>query len=280
MSGPGGRPEDERLLAVKDCLHMRVYTFKVYPRGVPKKRPDAPWRKIEIAGTRTLDDLHEAIFDAFDRDDEGHLYAFFLGGGKSKTGRDRFEGIKYTSPEGMTSGRERNSMDTPIESLGLHVGDYLRYLFDFGSERWHVVELTDIEERAEGALKYPRVVAKNGEPADNSGNGQTSCQSWVEYLESALVFPFEAEVSEYQFGGQLQMGDRFVAKKIVNDDAKYGVLVEGRVGRRKIHFALVDLEPVDDNSPNQGPIDKYKEWFSARQPGYYCAVPWHPAAKP
>ena len=147
-------------------MHMRVYTLKVYRGGVPKKRPDTPWRKIGIAGTRTLDDLHEAIFDAFDREDETHLHAFFLGGGKSKSGRDRYEGIKYTSPEGMTSGKERNSKDTPIESLSLRVGDYLRYLFDFGAERWHVVELTDIVERAERALKYPRVIEKHGESPD------------------------------------------------------------------------------------------------------------------
>ena len=61
------------------------------------------------------------------------------------------------------------------------------YLFDFGAERWHVVELTGIEERSEGTLKYPRVVAKNGEPQDNSAH-----RLWVEYLESTLVFPFES----------------------------------------------------------------------------------------
>ncbi|HUW65321.1 MAG TPA: hypothetical protein VMW83_11645, partial [Spirochaetia bacterium] len=52
---------------------MRVYTFKIYLGGVPKKRPDPPWRKIEIAGSRTLDDLHEAIID--NREEETHLYA-------------------------------------------------------------------------------------------------------------------------------------------------------------------------------------------------------------
>ena len=31
------------------------------------------WRKIALRGGQTLDDLHEAIFEAFDRDDE-HLY--------------------------------------------------------------------------------------------------------------------------------------------------------------------------------------------------------------
>ncbi|HUW65837.1 MAG TPA: calcium-binding protein [Spirochaetia bacterium] len=232
---------------------MKVYTFNVYLGGVPKKRPDPPWRKIEIAGSRTLDDLHEAIFDAFDRQDDTHLYAFFLGGGKSKSGRDRYEGIKYTSPEGMTSGKERNSAETAIDFLSLQVGNYLRYLFKSGVEWWHVVELTGIEERADGSLKYPRVVEKHGESPDPEG--------WVEYLSSALIFPFEAEVSEYQDEGPLQIGDRLVVKKVVDEDDKYGVMVEARVGRRKFQFPLIDLELVDKNSPNQGPIDEYRAWF-------------------
>ena len=235
---------------------MKVYTLKVYLGGVLRKRPNPPWRKIEIAGSRTLDDLHETIFDAFDRHDDTHLYAFFLGGGKAKSGRDRYEGIKYTSPEGMTSGKERNSTETAIESLGFHEGDYLRYLFDFGSERWHVVELTDIQERADGSLKYPRVVEKHGNSPDPEG--------WVEYLNSSLVFPFEAEVSEYQDEGPLQMGDRLVVKRVVDEDDKYGVMVECRVGCRKFEFPLIDLELVDGNSSNQGPIDKYRAWFPGR----------------
>jgi hypothetical protein len=35
------------------------------------------WRKIAVKGNQTLDDLHEAIFDAFDRYDE-HMYSFYL----------------------------------------------------------------------------------------------------------------------------------------------------------------------------------------------------------
>ena len=35
------------------------------------------WRKIAIKANQTLDDLHEIIYEAFDRDDE-HLYSFFL----------------------------------------------------------------------------------------------------------------------------------------------------------------------------------------------------------
>lgn len=52
-----------------------------------------------------------------------------------------------------------------------------------------------------------------------------------------------------------------IVKKVLREDDKYGVLVEGRVGRRKFHFQLIDLELVDKNSPNHGPIDKYRAWF-------------------
>ena len=35
------------------------------------------WRRIGIRSDQTLDDLHAAIFDAFDRFDE-HLYSFYI----------------------------------------------------------------------------------------------------------------------------------------------------------------------------------------------------------
>ncbi|MDA8336264.1 MAG: hypothetical protein M0Z41_14980 [Peptococcaceae bacterium] len=228
---------------------MKVYTFMVYLGGLPQKKPDPPWRKIEIAGSRTLDDLHEATFDAFDREGDTCVYAFFTG----RFECDPHEGIKYTSPEGMTGRGERDSTETTVESLGLKVGEYLRYVFNFPAEWWHVVEVTDIEEREEGALRYPRVIEKRGE--------SPGPEDWVAYLNSALLFPFEAEVSECQDDGPLRMGDRLVVGKVVREDDKYGVLVEGRVGRRKFHFALIDLELVDQDSPNRRAVDEYKEWF-------------------
>jgi hypothetical protein len=38
-------------------------------------------RTIQIRGSQTLQDLHEAIFDAFDREEE-HLYEFQVGGNR------------------------------------------------------------------------------------------------------------------------------------------------------------------------------------------------------
>jgi hypothetical protein len=55
-----------------------------------------------------------------------------------------------------------------------------------------------------------------------------------------------------------------VVKKAIDEDDKYGVMVECRVGCRKFEFPLIDLELVDGNSSNQGPIDKYRAWFPGR----------------
>ena len=49
-----------------------IFVFKVALAG--KK---SIWRKIALPADYTLDDLHEAIFDAFDRYDE-HLYSFYF----------------------------------------------------------------------------------------------------------------------------------------------------------------------------------------------------------
>ncbi len=49
-----------------------IYTFKVALKGAK-----GIWRRIEVAGKQTLDDLHEAIFEAFDREEE-HLYSFYF----------------------------------------------------------------------------------------------------------------------------------------------------------------------------------------------------------
>ena len=51
---------------------MNLYRLRVSIMGIPKV-----YRIIEVAGNCTFDDLHEAIFEAFDRYDP-HLYSFFL----------------------------------------------------------------------------------------------------------------------------------------------------------------------------------------------------------
>ena len=124
------------------------------------------WRSIALKGSQTLDDLHEAIFDAFDREDE-HLYSFFfpLQGGKTSR-RIMQESREYTCPYaseepdpfGSDAG---NAAKAKLSSLKLTPKQKFYYLFDFGDEWWHeiTVEKTDApEERG----KYPRIVDRKG----------------------------------------------------------------------------------------------------------------------
>jgi hypothetical protein len=55
------------------------YTFKVSLKGNRRI-----WRTLVLYGDQTLDDLHEAIYQSFDRYDE-HLYSFYFP--KAATGR-------------------------------------------------------------------------------------------------------------------------------------------------------------------------------------------------
>jgi hypothetical protein len=110
-------------------------------------------RTIAIRGDQTLDDLHLALQDAFEWEND-HLYAFWL------TGRiwDDLES-QYMAPFELDP--EEKSTEETIDGLGLSVGQRVAYLFDFGDE-WHVeLKVTSIEEAEPG--EYPRILASRGD---------------------------------------------------------------------------------------------------------------------
>lgn len=124
------------------------------------------WRRIAIRGNQTLDDLHEAIYKAFDRYDE-HLYSFYLPKPGSK-GRARIRDAKeYACPfmgDDDQFGDEPpgNAAEAEMSSLGLKPRRKFHYLFDFGDEWWHDIAVEQIDAAAERG-KYPRVLEKHGE---------------------------------------------------------------------------------------------------------------------
>jgi len=115
---------------------VRPYTLEVFILSGPvsekftKKNPEMS-RTIQIRGDQTLEDLHHAIFDAFDRYDE-HMYEFQFGKGPMDT-----KGHRYVLPTAFETDRgEKNPPvgrvdQTSIESLGLKVGQSSGYWFDF-----------------------------------------------------------------------------------------------------------------------------------------------------
>ncbi len=148
----------------------KVFVFKVALEGGAQ----APWRRIAMRGGQTLHDLHEAIFRAFDREEQ-HLYSFYLSNTTTKQVRKRWEGPEYTHPfnleepaglSGLMSGfmdREMNdAAQTKIASLKLKPRQKITYLFDFGDEWWHDIEVEQINLPADKET-YPRVLERKGQ---------------------------------------------------------------------------------------------------------------------
>ena len=153
---PRPRPREKRVFTLQVAIFSGPMT-----ESFSRKNPEIS-RTIEARGDHTLADLHRAIFDAFDREDE-HLYEFQFGGKRPMDPEAR----RYGPPMAMVDlfGEEEGSADaerTTLDSLGPEVGDVFGYWFDFGDDWWHQIEVLAI---AEGAPRgrLPKVTRRVGE---------------------------------------------------------------------------------------------------------------------
>ncbi|MET1250127.1 plasmid pRiA4b ORF-3 family protein [Sporolactobacillus sp. STCC-11] len=111
------KPDDQKVSA---------YVFKV------RLRPSC-WRKIQLSGSCTMEQLHMVIQSAFDFDND-HLYAFFMDG--RKYGRN-----------GIYAPMDNQGPHTPqvtIDSLHLYEGQSFMYLFDYGDEWTFAIDVVKI----------------------------------------------------------------------------------------------------------------------------------------
>jgi len=113
-------------------------------------------RVIEIRGDQTLEQLHRAIFQAYDRSDE-HLFEFQLG-------RRPFDpdGPNYgVSNSAADRPNSRDARTTNLDDLGLNPERAFGYRFDFVEEWYHQVQVDRIE-KAIPTVPYPRVIRRVG----------------------------------------------------------------------------------------------------------------------
>jgi hypothetical protein len=144
----------------------RLFTLEVFIISGPMtekfiKKNKVVCRTIQIRGDQTLEDLHYAIFDAFDREDI-HLFEFQVGGKGPMDPKAR----KYVLPMAEDASFNKNKpgglVSAAIGSLNLKTGDAFGYWFDFGDNWWHQINVIGIEEK-EGSGKYPKVMKRVGE---------------------------------------------------------------------------------------------------------------------
>jgi hypothetical protein len=154
---PHDRPR--RAAVAPAASPANLYVLSVYLTGGPTSSKFANKeisRVIEIRGDQTLEQLHHAIFQAYDRWDE-HLYEFQVG----KRPYDP-DGPNYgiASPRsGKKAGGDART--TKLDDLGLKPDRVFGYWFDFGDDWYHQIVVGRIEQ-AIPIVTYPRVIKRVG----------------------------------------------------------------------------------------------------------------------
>ncbi len=122
-------------------------------------------RTIQIRGDQTLEDLHWAVFDAFNRYDE-HLYEFQFGSRPQDRKAKRYVLPMELDDAWFAFGGPREPPEdltrTEIASLGLKRRRRFWYWFDFGDDWWHRIEVVDVQEEIPPG-KYPKVTKRVGQ---------------------------------------------------------------------------------------------------------------------
>jgi hypothetical protein len=151
--------QPRRAPAVPAAPPANLYVLSVYLSAGPiseKFIHKQVRRDIEIRGDQTLEQLHRAIFEAYDRFDE-HLYEFQFG----KRPFDP-QGPNYgvVIPQEKKEGHG-DARTTKLDDLGLKQDRVFGYRFDFGDEWFHQVQVDRIEP-AIPTVTYPRIIKRVG----------------------------------------------------------------------------------------------------------------------
>ncbi len=162
---------DSDLAGMDDFLPPRQVSKEegeeVFRFRAARTRSPSHWREIEVQGKQTLADLDQALRNAFDHDDYDHLGGFWrlvARGAPAKSGatrrgaaaRARYREVELGVVEPMGGGE---GAEVQVATLGLAVGDQLKYVYDFGDWIEHRLTLEAVEKPQAGA-KYPREVAR------------------------------------------------------------------------------------------------------------------------
>jgi hypothetical protein len=110
------------------------------------------WRVVELVGDQALEDLHLAIQEAFDWDND-HLYAFYLSG--------RQEPLTEVAAPIMEGTQAPTTDQVTLADLDLRTGQRFLYVFDFGDNLHHEIEILDVFP-APAHGKFPRLVESHG----------------------------------------------------------------------------------------------------------------------
>jgi hypothetical protein len=118
-------------------------------------------RIIAIGGSNTLEDLHQIIFRAYDREEE-YLYEAQVGGKGPNDPDSRRYSLNRVFPDSRVGRTPAGDVSTTtIASLGLSVDQSFGYWFDFGDACWHQIDVTAIVDQTPPE-RYPKITHREG----------------------------------------------------------------------------------------------------------------------
>ena len=133
------------------------------------KRNPRVLRTIEIRGDQTLEDLHNAIFDAFDRF-EHHMYEFQIGGKRPHDPKARRYSLALMMQDDCSENAPAGDVaQTRIDALDLRKKSKFTYWFDFGDDWWHLVQVVAIHDDIPRG-RYPRITQRVGKSPPQYAN--------------------------------------------------------------------------------------------------------------
>ncbi len=164
---------------------MNRYILEVFLIGGPIttefiKKNRTVSRTLEIRGDQTLKDLHQAIFTAFDREEE-HMYEFQFGGEGPNDPKARRFGFPVEQSE-----LKRDASKTKLDALKLKTDEAFGYWFDFGSDWWHQINVISVEKKTPKG-KHPRVTERIGESPPQYAEG-------LDEEKGPLIWTFRVEL--------------------------------------------------------------------------------------
>ncbi len=129
----------------RDLIEKQKIPLKTYMYVFKISLTSGIWRVIEIKGDKLLSELDYLIQRAFDHE-PGHLYEFRFGEYRFGPECDEWEEIF----DELTNVK----ISSIVNSIGLKVNDKGKYIYDFGENIIHIIELVEIKEPKENQ-KYP-----------------------------------------------------------------------------------------------------------------------------
>lgn len=157
-SKPPKQPPSPEALEALYVLDVMLISGPVTEKFL-KKNPQIS-RTIEIRGDQTLEDLHDIIFEAFNREDS-HMYEFQLKGlGPGDPDADRY-GLALALEDNFGNPLAGDVAKVQIGALDLAVDEMFGYWFDFGDDWWHRVQVMEMT-KPQPKVKYPRITGRVG----------------------------------------------------------------------------------------------------------------------